>query len=123
MIACERMVVVRRLAAGGASIAFGTLFLREGWSSNHVDWREAFLLSIVVGAAEIAACLVWSRRLPAALLARACWWCFLLISEMGACLSGAREHPNPAIAVLFSGLALLAIGRYGLEQEGGPVKL
>ena len=113
---------MRRLAAGGASIAFGSLFLRAGWSSNHVDWSEALLLTIVAAAAAIAAGLVWSRRLPAQLLARACWWCFLLVSEMGAILSGAREHPNPAFGVLFSGLALLAIGRYGLEQESGAFK-
>jgi hypothetical protein len=122
-MASERMVRVRRSVAGAASMALGARVALEfrPWSQR-VNWREGVVLAIFLGAPPIAALLVWTRRLGAQLLARACWWSFLIVALMGACVVGAREGGPPAFAVACSGLALLAIGRSGLEQEGARFK-
>ena len=117
------MVVVRRLVASAASLVLSARLLAELGHSAKFDWPHFFVLSILVGAPAISALFVWSPRLGAQLLARACWWSFLIVALMGACVSGAREGgTHPAFAVGCAGVALLAIGRSGLQQESALFK-
>jgi hypothetical protein len=122
-MASERMVVVRRLVASAASAALSVRIVSELGRSEPHDWRPLLIVALLVGAPAVAALLLWNRRLGAQLVARACWWCFLVVGVLGACVSGQRDGGwHPAVAVGFAGLALLAAGRSGLADERSRFK-
>ena len=119
-MANERVAAARRLFAGGLSVALGVAILKTLVLSRYrVDWRDATLAALTAGPLAVAALLVWSRRTGPQLLARACWWGFLIVGVMAAAVEGGRHGAwQPVFGVMCAGLALLAIGRVGLDESG-----
>jgi hypothetical protein len=118
VMARERIDVLRRRAAGLASMILAGRILSELHSRGHVDWREGTLGVVLVGAPTVAAVLVWSGRLGLHLLARAVWWVFLIVGLCVALPTGAQDGGGePAFIIACAGAALLAIGPAGLRGE------
>ncbi len=77
------------------------------------------LLGLVVVAPLGAAVLIWSRRLPAQLLARGTWWSYLLTSALITCIDDPAIRHLAGLTACATAFALLAAGREGLEVSAG----
>jgi hypothetical protein len=77
------------------------------------------LLGLVVIAPLGAAVSIWSRRLPAQLLARGTWWSYLLASSLLTCVDDPALRHLAGLTAGATALALLAAGREGLEVGTG----
>jgi hypothetical protein len=109
--------IVRRLVAGAASLALSLgmlLTLLDKARPQH--WWEAIFAGLLVASPVLAASIVWHRGLAAQLFSRACWWSYLVVGVM-ASIVGFPPGSHGATAVVWCcGLALLAVGRDGLDE-------
>jgi hypothetical protein len=119
-MASERGIVVRRALASLASAALSAfLFARFDPLRRHFEWKDALFMCVVCLPPMGAAVALWSQRLVPQLLARACWWCFLLACAFATATMG----PIGGVLWVFLGVcsasALLALGRTGLDAKSG----
>jgi hypothetical protein len=77
------------------------------------------LLAMVVIAPLGAAVLIFSRHLPAQLLARGTWWSYLLTSALVTCVDEPSVRHLAGLTAGATAFALLAAGREGLEASAG----
>jgi hypothetical protein len=84
-----------------------------------VGWQGDLLEGAIAALPVIAAVAIWSRRVAAQVLARACWWCFLVTGTFIATSSVASESHAGVFSALCAATALLSVGRSGLEGGAG----
>lgn len=121
----ERGWASRRVFASGLSVALSLGILRafltaDGRISGVRDWLA---VSAIIAPPAVAAALIWSRRVGAQILARACWWSILVFGTLTLATispAGTESGRRQLFAgVLCAGAALLAVGRSGLDATRG----
>jgi hypothetical protein len=111
---------VRRVIASLCSFAVGVklaLMVRTGIDAG--DTIDILFTAATVAVPFVAGALVWSRRLPAQLLARAAWWSMLLCSALMAIAFDHEVQNVGALVTAFTAAALLAAGGTGLGDRPG----
>ncbi|MEZ4454486.1 MAG: hypothetical protein R3B09_33855 [Nannocystaceae bacterium] len=102
-----RRTSLASVAAASAAIAF-----------THFTLAHTSVLALALPCALLvaAAALVWRRDLPSHVLARAVCWSNLLLGALLAISGGSNERGFGALLAAATGVALLAMGRAGLEH-------
>ncbi len=104
-----RLPRARRFLATAGAVTSAASF-----SLSQDDWPNPFLLP--VGLLLVSAALLWRRDLGSQLLARAIWWSNLLLGTLIAISAHASEQRLGVTLALGSGLALLVLGRLGVDD-------
>lgn len=108
----------RALASAGSLTAAAAIPVMMALSPFGPDMEDALVLSIPTALCTLATFLLHRRHLGSQILARATWWSNLilgmLISISG---SGAEGEVAGPMLALGCGLALLTMGRAGLDEE------
>jgi hypothetical protein len=118
----ERGWASRRVLASGLSVAISLATLRIGYRHMH-GWRDWLGFATLLAPPAVAAALIWSRRVGAQILARACWWSILALGTLALVMTMStapdRERTQMLVGVLCASGALLAVGRSGLDAPSG----
>src|SRR5260221_8072028 len=119
----ERAPVVRRVLAAVVSLGLSAGIARLALSEDRhlMTTKDWAFLALLVAPFVVAAALIWSRRLGAQLLARACWWSFLLVGTLGLAITAGGGSGSARLQLMYGVLgcafALLAVGRAGLDRD------
>lgn len=107
---------IRTTLASLASLAIAArIYLLLGsWRSGVQDIFQGLTLAVPV----VAGLLIWSRRLPAQLLARGAWWAMLLFAAILSITSPSYGRSLGAFVAACCAIALLAAGGRGLDNRG-----
>lgn len=106
----------RVLASAGSLIAAAGIPVMVAMSPFGPDLEDALSLSIPTLLCVLATFLLHRRHLGSQILARATWWSNLILGMLVS-ISGTDGEVVGIMLALGSGLALLAMGRAGLDEE------